>query len=148
MKFNKNYDVTNLVKNMIRKGDISCYNENLYVKIFVYEDVRDFGINRIQKDINDDFMPEKGKYMIENNLIDKYDFIEAYEEKYNVDLGKIDNKKRLEEVIDSLPLINKIETIIFMDDDKGLENEEFLTTNSLESAIEIATDGEDIIELN
>ena len=144
MEFNKNYDVTNLIKDMADKKEIFCYKNDSHEKVYVYEDVLDFGILRIQKNINENFQYEEGMYMVERNLFDKYDFIDSYNEQFNTDFD-CNGKRELSKVIDSLPLINVVKTIIVMNDNKGLENEDFVVAHSLGSAIEFALDDAEVI---
>jgi len=81
MKFAKYYDVTSKMNQLIDKGELFSYAKDYYKKLFICMDTNDFWISRVLEGYNSEYDPEQGKWLIEREKIDKYDFIEFLSEK-------------------------------------------------------------------
>lgn len=139
MEFAKYYDVTTKMNELITKGEVFSYEEGFYKKLYICMDTHDFWVCRVLEGYNSEFEEKKGKWLVERNKIDKYDFIELLEEKTNKKY-KISNRFERDTLIDTLPVNRVIEYVILIDDEKGLEGWDNIECDSFEEAIE-AIDG-------
>lgn len=147
MEFAKYYNVTNKLNEMLsREGVLFGYKKDSCKGLYVCMDTHDFWICRIIEGYNSEYEQEEGKWLIERNKIDKYDFIEFTKEKINDD-SEVNNRHERESFINRLELSQIIEFLILMDDDNGLENWDNYEADTLNEAIEVIDDGYGIIEL-
>lgn len=149
MEFAKYYNVTNKLNEMLERKEtiLFSYTKDYCKGLFICEDTHDIWICRILEGYNEDYEQEEGKYLIERNKIDKYEFCEFLQKQINDD-SEIDNRRTRDYYIDECFSINDvIENIILMDDDNGLENWDIKKCNSYEEAINVLDDGYGIIEL-
>lgn len=149
MEFAKYYNVTNKLNEMLEKKEqiLFSYTKDYCKGLFICEDTHDFWICRILENTNEDYDQEEGKYLIERNKIDKYEFCEFLKEQKNDDSDINDRWTRDFYIDKCFPINDIIETLILMDDDKGLENWDNKECDSYEEAIEVLDNGYGIIEL-
>lgn len=148
MEFAKYYNVTNKLNEMLERTEqvLFSYQKDSYKSLFICSDTHDFWISRILEGYNEDFEQEEGKWLVERNKIDKYDFISFIEESHKQDLKVIDRPSR-DVVIECLDDNFIIENLILMDDDNGLEGWDNCECNSYNEAVEVIDGGFGIIEL-
>jgi hypothetical protein len=140
MKFAKYYNVTNKMNEMIEKGDLFSYEKGFYKGLYICKDTHDFWISRVLEGYNSEFEQEDGKWLVERNKIDKYDFCEFLKEKKNDDSIITDRRTRDYYIDECFQDEVIMETLILMDDDKGLEGWDNYECDSYEEAVE-AIDG-------
>ena len=148
MEFAKYYNVTNKLNEMLSKeGVLFSYKKDYCNSLYICMDTHDFWIARILKDCNAEYESEEGKWLVERNKIDKYEFIDFVKEKLNDD-SEIEGRNSRDYFIDNCLELNQIiEFLILMDDDNGLENWDNYEADSLNEAIEVIDGGFGIIEL-
>lgn len=148
MEFAKYYNITKTLNKMIEEKKLDCYTKDYCQGLFICMDTHDFWLCRILEGYNEEFEQEEGKFLIERNKIDKYDFIEFVKEKINDD-SEINNRQNRDYYIDKCLNLNTIiENLIFMDDDNGLESWDNYKTDSYEEAIDIIDGEYGIIQLD
>lgn len=147
MEFAKYYNVTNKLNELIDNGELFSYTKNCYKGLYICFDTHDIWISRVQEGINGEYEEEEGKWLIERNKIDKYDFCEFLKEKKNDDSNITDRLTRDFYIDKCFPANEILENVILMDDDAGLENWDNCECDSLEEAIEVIDGGFGIIEL-
>jgi hypothetical protein len=147
MEFAKYYNATNRLNKLIEKGELFSYTKNLYKGLFVCVDTHDVWVSRIQEGYNSEFEQEEGKWLIERNKIDKYDFCEFLKEKKNDDSEIISRSSRDYYIDKCFSVEEIIDNIILMDDDNGLEGWDNCECDSYEEAIEAIDGGFGIIEI-
>lgn len=100
-----------------------------YVKYYIQEDVWDFHVFRI---LEGDYDGDDSVYTVEMENIDKLDVVE----KMGIELGDMD-------VREAFKYIDKLETlkaVIWCDVEKGYQNEEYRTEDTLDEAIDLVND--------
>lgn len=148
MEFAKYYNVTNKLNKMLEKENtLISYTKGYCQGLYICEDTHDFWISRVLKDINSEFEQEEGKWLVDRNKLNKYDFVDFLKEKMNDD-SEINDRHTRDYYIDKCFDINTIiENLILMDDNNGLESWDNYETDSLEEAIKTIDGGYGIIEL-
>ncbi len=81
------------------------YKEEGYVRFFLCRDVKDAWFVRILKDVNGEYEPEPGKFLIERNLIygrntPLYKIIQE-DDRSNWDYCECDSMKEVEDILDN-----------------------------------------------
>jgi hypothetical protein len=147
MVYAKYYNVTNKLNNLLEKGKLFSYTRDYCKGLFICADTHDIWISRILEGYNSEFEQEEGKWLVERNKIDKYDFCEFLKEKNNDDSEITDRRTRDYYINECFPVDEIIDNIILMDDDNGLEGWNNCECNSYDEAIEIIDGGFGIIEL-
>ena len=145
MEFAVYYDVTNKAMKYSEEGLFDTYK--FYKAVYVCKDVHSFWVARIQENINKDYRPQKGKYLLERNLIEKEDFIEYLLGENNIgDRNEKISRQRRDYFIDKLPDEKVISTLLKIDiEDRALENWDYIELDSLEECIEAIDGGYGII---
>lgn len=148
MKFAKYYNVTNKMNELLKKGQLFSYEKDLYRGLYICSDTHDFWISRILEGYNEEFEKEEGKWLIERNKIDKYEFCEFLKEKKN-DKASITDRSLRDYYIEQCFSTNEIiENLILLDDKSGLEGWDNFECDSPEEAVDIIDGGYGIIQLN
>lgn len=147
MEFAKYYDVTDTMNKLIDEGKLFSYTKDCYQKLYVCMDTHDFWISRVLEGYNSDFEEAPGKWLIERNKIDKYEFCEFLKEQKEDDSPIADRWTRDYYIDKCFSVDEIIETLILMDDDKGLEGWDNCECNSLEEAEQVIDGGFGIIIL-
>ena len=85
MEFAKYYNVSNLVEEMQKVKEINYYptGDDKFVGVYVCMNSNEFWISRINKDLNDDYDREDGKYLIERNKVNIYEVMDELHELYH-----------------------------------------------------------------
>ena len=85
MEFAKYYNVSNLVEEMQKAEEIDCYptDNDKFECVYVCMDTNDFWISRINKNLNENYDREDGKYLVERNKISIYDIMDKLYELYS-----------------------------------------------------------------
>ncbi len=147
MEFAKYYNVTDKMNQLIDQGKLCCYQKDSYKELFICSDTHDFWICRLQEGYNSVYEQEEGKWLIERNKIDKYEFCEFLKKQKNDD-SPITKRWSRDYYIDKCFSVEEIiETVILMDDDQGLEGWDILECDSKEEAIESIDGGFGILTL-
>ncbi len=147
MEFAKYYDATNKMNRLINDRKLFSYTKDYCQKLYICMDTHDFWISRILEGYNSEFEEEQGKWLIERNKIDKYDFCRFMKEKEDDDFNITSKHLRDIYIKNCFTTDEIIENVILMDDKNGLEGFDNYECDSLEEAIEIIDDGFGIIEL-
>jgi hypothetical protein len=145
MEFAKYHNVTNKLNELISKEKVSSYTKDYCKGLYICNDTHDFWICRIVEGYNEEFEQEEGKWLVERNRLNKYDFIDFLEDKYG-DKLHVKNRRDRDSVIDHLTTDFTIENIILMDDDKGLEGWDNHECDSYNEAVDLIDGGFGIIE--
>lgn len=150
MEFAKYYNVTNKLKEILNREDqvLFSYTKDYCQGLFICSDTHDFWISRILEGYNSEFEQEEGKWLVERNKIDKYEFCEFLKEQKKDDSDINDRWTRDFYIDECFSLDEIIENVILMDDDKGLEGWDNCECNSYEEAIRVIDGGWGIIELS
>ncbi|MDF2950554.1 MAG: hypothetical protein K0S18_137 [Anaerocolumna sp.] len=142
VKFAKYYNVTNLVKKMIKDGKLDCYSDCMdnLSGVYICSDTKDFWVARINKDLNDEYDEEEVVYLIERNKIDNWDVIEKVGETFNKETPRQYTKIDMHNFINETSERMLFEAVLMIDDFNGLENWDNYQCDSLEDAIDNLAD--------
>lgn len=146
MEFARYYNVTDKLNKMLEDNKLSSYTKDYCKGLYICMDTHDFWISRILDGYNSEYEKEDGKWLVERNKIDKYDFCEFLKEQKKDDSEIKDRWTRDYYIDECFPINDIIETLILMDDDKGLENWDTYECYSHNEAIEVIDGGFGIIE--
>lgn len=122
MKFNKGYNVTEIMNKAISEGKLDVhYKTSESLKVYIAKDVWDVWVYRVHENLNEDFEYYDGKYLIEIVNISKEDIAEKLVEEFGYDRDAfqgdcrnfLENIKSIEDIAKSCMII---------DMDRGLEN--------------------------
>lgn len=156
MEFAKYYNASNLVKEMQKAEEISCYptGENKYSGIYVCMDTNDIWISRINKGYNEEYEKAEGKYLVERNKFSIYDVMYKLHELYSKKLPdfnerdwQFEAKNKCHAYFEKFKPKNICKAAILLDDYDGLSNWDCCETDSLEDAIKIIDGGYGILPL-
>ena len=145
MKFAKYYNVTNKMNELINKGELFSY-AGYCKELYICMDTHDFWISRVLEGYNSEFEQEPGKWLIERNKIDKYEFCEFLKKKRNDDSDITDRWTRDDYIAKCFSVNEILEALILMDNDAGLESWDNLECDSHEEVIEALDGGFGIID--
>lgn len=145
MKFAKYYNVKNKVNEMINEGKLSAYQKDHYKGLFVCMDTNRFLICRVLEGYDKNYKKVDGAWLIEQNEISQYNFINYIKSKLKLNTNANDRTER-DFVLERLSLREIIESILIMDDFDGLENSDTLECKNYKECLDVIDDGFGIIE--
>ena len=149
MKFAKYYDVSDLVAEMQKAGEIDCYptGDDKFEGVYVCMDTTDFWISRINKVYD-------GKYLVERNKISIYDVMDKLNDLYSTELPyfrendlQFEIKNKCHNYLKKFNTKDICKAVILLDDYDGLSNWDYCEADSLTDAIDIIDDGYGILPL-
>lgn len=156
LEFAKYYNVSNLVEEMQKVKEINYYptGDDKFVGVYICIDSNDFWISRINKDLNDDYDREDGKYLIERNKIDIYEVMDELHELYHKKLpdfkendSRYEAKNKCHNYIEKFKTEDICKAVILLDDYSGLSKWDNCEADSLKEAIGIIDGGYGILTL-
>lgn len=159
MEFAKYYDVTSRVDKLIEEKKIVLYGTSKedrlkkgYNSIYICNDTNDFWICRVNKDLDQYYNRVEGKWLIERNNVDKYEFVEFIDEQMDTNLADTVKSKFLlhalyDDFINYHGKERLIDYIIMYDEDEGFDNWDCLEVDSLEEVREILDGGYGLITI-
>ena len=157
MKLAKHYDVSNLIVDMQKTGEIDCYptGYDKFEGVYVCMDTNDFWINRINKGYNEEYEKNDEKYLIERNKISIYDVMDKLHELYSKKLPDFEEadlqfemKNKCHNYLKKFNTKDICKAVILLDDYDGLSNWDCCEADSLDEAIEIIDGGYGILPLS
>lgn len=156
MKFAKYYDVSDLVAEMQKAGEIDCYptGDDKFEGVYICMDTNDFWINRINKGYDEEYEKNDEKYLIERNKISIYDVMDKLHELYSKKLPDFEEtdlqfemKNKCHNYLKKFNTKDICKAVILLDDYDGLSNWDCCEADSLKEAIEIIDGGYGILSL-
>lgn len=156
MEFAKYYNVSNLVKEMQKTGEVDVYptGDDEFEGVYICMDTNDFWISRINKGYNEDYEKEDGKHLVERNKISIYDVMDKLHELYSKKLPtfrksdvQFEMKNKCHSYFKKFRVKEICKAVILLDDYDGLSNWDNYEANSLEEAMEVVDGGFGILPL-
>lgn len=139
MKFATYYNVTNRMKELMKEKALTSFN--IFTKYYVCQDVHDFWICRVQENLNIDYEPEDGTYLLERHQIDHYDFITFLEETQACEVDDITNRQKKDSFLNGLSLSLVVDHLLLLDEKTGFENDDCDDFECFEDCEETIDDG-------
>lgn len=142
IKFAKYYNVTELVNKMISEDKLDCYKDviDLLTGVYICNDTNDFWVARINKNLNEDYEEEDGIYLIERNMIAKYDVIKKVCDEFNKEEPRRYTRFNIHDFINETSENELFQAVLLIDDFNCLENWDNCQCNSLREAVDTLAD--------